>query len=83
MEAAEVLGSKGLLPRIKEVALRMVYATLARGLDADGEMSEEGNLSRVLNFTKVWWVQAKAMVGFLNANQLSGDPRSLLLTLAQ
>ncbi|THF75000.1 AGE family epimerase/isomerase [Cohnella fermenti] len=71
-EAAEVLGDESLLPRVKEAALAMARATLEQGVDKDGGVYNEFDGADHLDDTKDWWPQAEAMVGFLNAYQLSG-----------
>ncbi|MFD1469591.1 AGE family epimerase/isomerase [Hymenobacter caeli] len=73
LEAAEVLGDHSLVARFQHLALPMATAA-AEGLDADGGLNyelEPGHLIR----DKHWWVQAEALVGFLNAYQLSGDQK--------
>ena len=47
VEAAEVLGDPELLAQIREAALQMAYATLERGVDADGGLLDEGDPSGV------------------------------------
>lgn len=82
VEAAEVLGDPDLLVQAREAALQMAYVTLEQGVDADGGLFDEGDPSGVSEHTKAWWPQAEAMVGFLNAYQLNGDPRFLNASLA-
>ena len=77
VEAAEVLGNPDLLAEAETVALNMAEATLAEGIDTDGGIVNEGDLTGIVNFDKDWWPQAEAMVGFLNAFQLTGDRRFL------
>jgi len=72
-EAAEVLEDEVLLLQVKNVAVAMARAAIS-GLDKDGSMyyeyePEHGHLIK----ERHWWVQAEAMVGFLNAWQLTGD----------
>ncbi len=73
LEAAEVLEDEVLLLQVKNVAVAMAHAA-ASGLDKDGSLyyeygPEQGHLIK----ERYWWVQAEAMVGFLNAWQLTGD----------
>jgi mannobiose 2-epimerase len=75
VEAAEVLGDPALLARTKTEALAIAQATNAEGIDTDGGVYIEGNPAGPTNMNKEWWEQAEATVGFLNAYQLSGDPR--------
>ncbi len=65
LEAAEVLGDKELLGKIKTISLDIANAS-AEGLDADGSMSyeKEGNH---IDRERHWWVQAEAVVGFMYA----------------
>ncbi len=77
VEAAEVLGDPALLAQSKSVALDIARVTRAEGVDADGGVYNEGNRGGVTNANKDWWPQAEAAVGFLNAYQISGDPRFL------
>ncbi len=81
VEAAEVLGDDELLPRIKDVALKMAQATCDDGVDADGGVYNEGDPTGVTHPDKDWWPQAEAMVGFLNAYQLSRRPHFLEASL--
>ena len=60
----------------------MAYATLEQGVDSDGGLLDEGDASGPIGHHKHWWPQAEALVGFLNAYQLNGDPRFLDATLA-
>ena len=75
LEAAEVLDDPQLVARFQQLALPIATAA-AEGLDADGGLNyelEPGHLVR----EKHWWVQAEAMVGFLNAYQLGGGEHFL------
>ncbi|HVW63103.1 MAG TPA: AGE family epimerase/isomerase, partial [Puia sp.] len=70
-EAAEVLGDQALISQVKELAIKIAVAS-TEGLNPDGSMNYElhgGFLVR----ERHWWVQAEAMVGFLNAWQLTGE----------
>ena len=75
--AADALGDRGLQGRIRPLAVRIAEATLAEGVDSDGGVYNEGSPSGLTNTNKEWWPQAEAVVGFLNAHQLSGEERFL------
>ena len=74
-EAAEVLGDAGLLKQAGAVALPMAKVVLKEGIDADGALRYEGRGGAIIDAGKECWPQAEAVVGFLNAFQLSGDAR--------
>ena len=74
-EAAEVLGDTALLKRVQSVALRMAEVALREGVDTDGALSYEGKNGKVIDPGRECWPQAEAVVGFLNAFQLSGDAK--------
>lgn len=70
-EAAEVLNEKKLIEDTKETAIKLAEVTLREGIAPDGGLWYEGNKEGVTNFNSDWWPQAEAMVGFLNAYQIS------------
>ena len=73
LEAAEVLGDKKLIQEMHVVAVEMARA-VGNTMEPDGALLYEVN--RTTGHTdshREWWVSAEAMVGFLNAWQLSGD----------
>jgi mannobiose 2-epimerase len=72
-EAAEVLGEEDLLAEANKYALKMAAATLENAVDVNGGIFNEGDLQGVTDYSKEWWPQAEAMVGLLNAYQLSSD----------
>jgi mannobiose 2-epimerase len=76
-EAAEVLGDAGILERVRSLAVRMARVALDGGLDTDGGLFYEGKSGALVDAGKEWWPQAEAVVGFLNAFQLSGDDHFL------
>jgi mannobiose 2-epimerase len=72
-EAAQVLGDEALLTQVEAVGRRLAQATAA-ALLPDGSLPHEldratGHLDR----HREWWVSAEAMVGFLNAYELTGN----------
>ncbi len=74
LEAAEVLGDAALIEQFQQVASQMALAA-ATGLQPDGSLVHE--LNRATNHYdthREWWVSAEAMVGFLNAWQLTSEP---------
>lgn len=77
-EAAEVLGDATLIEEVREIAVRMADVSIREGLDADGGILNEANRHGQLTDTdKHWWPQAEALVGYVNAWQLTGDQRYL------
>lgn len=77
LEAAEVLKDDDLIGRCKSVAVTMADAVV-EGLDKDGGLWYEYEPSELhLVKQKHWWPQAEAMVGWVNAWQVSKDEKYL------
>ena len=76
VEAAELLGDEELLAEVKQLALYMAQVVYDEGLNSDGSLRDED-----LCDDRTWWVQAEAMVGFLNAYQLNGKQHFLKASL--
>lgn len=77
-EAAEVLNDPALLARVREVAIRMADKVLAEGVLADGGLCYEGKAGKIIDTGRECWPQAEAIVGFLNAFQLTGEPKYVI-----
>ena len=73
-EAAEELGDAKLLARVQATALRMAEVVLNEGLGADGGLCYEGHAGQIIDAGRECWPQAEALVGFLNAYELTGNP---------
>ena len=72
-EATEVLDDSELTARVRELALRLTQVTLSEGLDDDGGLNYAGQAGVVIDPNREWWPQAEAVVGFLNAYELSNN----------
>ncbi len=76
-EAALVLGDKEILDKVEPI-VQMVARASEKGLNADGSMNHEANLdSGYVDADRHWWVQAEAVVGFLNIWQYFADEAAL------
>ena len=76
-EAAGGLDDRKLLARVRETAVNMAQAVYEQALDADGGLLYEAEKTpagpaQIVDSDKHWWPQAEAVVGFLNAYELSG-----------
>ena len=76
-EAALVLGDHEVLSRVEPV-VQLVAKASEKGLNSDGSMTHEANVdSGKVDTDRHWWVQAEAVVGFLNIYQHFGDESAL------
>jgi mannobiose 2-epimerase len=79
-EAAEVLGDKDILEKVKNISIEIADAA-AEGLQTDGSMIYERHWGHdpqssekvTLDADKHWWVQAESVVGFMYACKNSGN----------
>jgi mannobiose 2-epimerase len=77
-EAAEVLGDRELLKEVEVAAMSMTEITLMEGMAGDGSLYyEKAGKDGHLDTDRHWWPQAEAVVGLLNAWQISGDEKYL------
>jgi mannobiose 2-epimerase len=74
-EAAEILGDVEILAQVRTTAVKMAQAVYAEGLDHDGGIFYEREPDGHFDTDKHWWPQAEAVVGFLNAFEVSGKHR--------
>lgn len=80
-ESAEALGNSQLTKKWEGYAVKMADATL-EGFNLDGSLShEKDEETGHIDTHREWWVSAEAMVGFLNAYQISKDEKYLSLVL--
>jgi mannobiose 2-epimerase len=79
--AADVLRDAGLTGRVRTMAVRLAETTLAEGVDPDGGLLYHGGPGGPTDTNKEWWPQAEAVVGFLNAYQISRQERFLAAAL--
>jgi mannobiose 2-epimerase len=80
-KAAQVCGDADLRRQARGYSVRLVEAAL-EGLDADGGLMTEKNLmSGHLDTDKHWWPQAEALVGLLNAYEITHNEKYLELCL--
>jgi mannobiose 2-epimerase len=80
-EAAEELGDAKLLERVRAVAVQMAETIFNEGFSADGGLCYEGKDGKIIDPGRECWPQAEAMVGFLNAFELSHDGKFLAAAL--
>lgn len=72
-EAADVLGHADLQAKVRETAVRMARTTLCDGVGTDHGLPFEAGPEGITDADRHWWPQAEAIVGFLNAYEISGD----------
>lgn len=77
LEAAEIVNDADEVEKCRALALQMVDATLAEGVDADHGVLNEGRGKKIIDGNKHWWPQAEGVVGCVNAYQVSGDEKYL------
>jgi mannobiose 2-epimerase len=76
-ESANLLRDPDLLARVKQVCIKIADAA-SEGLQNDGSMLYEKDLSTGHMATeRSWWVQSEAIVGYLNAYELTGNDKYL------
>ncbi|RPH91864.1 MAG: N-acyl-D-glucosamine 2-epimerase, partial [Calditrichaeota bacterium] len=81
-EAADILGNESIRRQVRSLALKMADSVLAEGVDKDGGVMNEGDGNEIVDSDKHWWPQAEAVVGFINAYQLSRDEKYLQVAAA-
>jgi len=69
LEAADVLGDAATRSEVRDAALALARATLMEGIDTGGGLVSEVLPDGETDSDKYSWVQAEAIVGFVNAYQ--------------
>jgi len=81
-EAAEIIEDEHLIAQLKEKSVKVADAA-TNGLDEDGGLWYEYDKTEShLIYEKHWWPQAEAMVGYMNAWQISKDNNYLNKSLS-
>lgn len=69
---AQILNNPATLEKIRLFGLKLAKSVFNKGLDNKKSMFYEAEPTGITNSEKHWWVQAEAVVGFLNAYELTG-----------
>ena len=81
-EAAHVLGNESITQRVKKISINIADVTF-EGLRPDGSIVYERFFSNNhIDTDRHWWPQAEAVVGYMNAYELTGDREYLNKGLA-
>lgn len=80
-EAGEELRDAVLLDRIRTAAVAIAEVVLAEALGPDGGLGYEGKGGAIIDARRECWPQAEAMIGFLNAFEISLDGKFLAAVL--
>lgn len=73
-EAVEAIHTDELIARYKEPVIQLAKTCLEQGIGKNHEVLDAFNFeTQTLVDERVWWVQAEALVGFLNAFKLTGE----------
>ena len=72
-EAAEVLGDAILRTQARPVVLALAESARREGLSTDGALAYETSHDGQIDRDGEWWGQAEALIGFVNAWQMTGD----------
>ncbi len=75
-EAALVTGDENTIRKIQKPALKLVDVTLSEGRDEDGSIFNERKKGE-FDTDKHWWPQAEAMVGLMDAWEMTGNKKYL------
>ena len=76
-EAAEVLNDEELIKQTEQTAVKIAEAQLTEGMNTEGAMIYEKSGEDHYNREISWWVQAEAVVGYINAYEISHDRKFL------
>ena len=76
-EAAEILEDAALLKQARKIAVAMAEVALKEGIDSDSALHYEGRGGKIIDAGKECWPQAEAVIGFLNAYQISRHEKYL------
>lgn len=82
-EAAQVLGEKDIIGKMKDVSYGMAVAALEGFTPENGMEYEFDPADGRRDSSREWWVQAETVVGCINQYQLTSDPVWMERALAQ
>lgn len=75
-EAALVLGDTSVIEQVKLVCIKMAEVCATEAIGSKGQVCDDYDfLSGHKDEKSYWWVQAEALVGFMNAYALTSEPR--------
>lgn len=80
-EAAEILGDATLSKSVQQVALKIAQVVLDEGVNSNGAVYSDKDEKNVIAKKYCWWTQAEAVVGFINAYQISHDDAFIRMAL--
>lgn len=73
-EAVEILGDESVKAATKPIVLKLAESCLKEAIGDKGQVCDEFDFSsKTRHQSSEWWVQAEALVGFLNAYHLSNN----------
>jgi mannobiose 2-epimerase len=79
-EAAKVLSDSDILEKVTVASVNIAKAAI-EGLQEDGSLIyERDDAAGLVDRDRHWWVQAEAVIGFLNAFKITGDKSYLYLS---